>query len=126
MTVAAERPALPFTRPNVLDLAPLYDVLRREAPVAATPSGTAPVSVAEETPAVDQEPAPFTRRNPTGARLVANEVLTGAGSAKDVRRFALRIPEGCTYQAGDALGVQPVNDPDVVAWVQLCRIRGGA
>jgi cytochrome P450 len=41
MTVAAERPALPFTRPNVLDLAPLYDVLRREAPVApvTTPAG---------------------------------------------------------------------------------------
>jgi cytochrome P450 len=32
---------LPFTRPNVLDLAPLYDVLRREAPIAAvtTPAG---------------------------------------------------------------------------------------
>lgn len=32
---------LPFARPNVLDLAPLYEVLRREAPVAAvtTPAG---------------------------------------------------------------------------------------
>jgi cytochrome P450 len=41
MTVAPDRPALPFTRPNVLELAPLYDVLRREAPVAAvtTPAG---------------------------------------------------------------------------------------
>ena len=41
MTVAAERPALPFTRPNLLELAPLYEVLRREAPVAAvtTPAG---------------------------------------------------------------------------------------
>ena len=43
MTVAplAERPQLPFARPNVLDLAPLYEVLRREAPVAAvtTPAG---------------------------------------------------------------------------------------
>ncbi|WP_433557511.1 cytochrome P450 [Pseudonocardia xinjiangensis] len=43
MTVAAstERPQLPFVRPNVLDLAPLYEVLRREAPVAevTTPAG---------------------------------------------------------------------------------------
>ena len=41
MTVAPDRPALPFARPNVLELAPLYDVLRREAPVAAvtTPAG---------------------------------------------------------------------------------------
>ncbi|MEJ2870635.1 cytochrome P450 [Actinomycetospora sp. OC33-EN08] len=32
---------LPFERPNVLEIAPLYDVLRREAPVAAvtTPAG---------------------------------------------------------------------------------------
>jgi cytochrome P450 len=41
VTVAPERPALPFTRPDILELAPLYDVLRREAPVAAvtTPAG---------------------------------------------------------------------------------------
>lgn len=41
MSVAAERPQLPFTRPNVLDLAPLYEVLRREAPVTpvTTPAG---------------------------------------------------------------------------------------
>lgn len=41
MSVAAERPQLPFARPNVLDLAPLYEVLRREAPVTAvaTPTG---------------------------------------------------------------------------------------
>ncbi|GAA1840383.1 cytochrome P450 [Pseudonocardia ailaonensis] len=34
-------PALPFARPNVLDIAPIYEVLRREAPVAAvtTPAG---------------------------------------------------------------------------------------
>ncbi len=37
----AERPQLPFTRPNLLDLAPLYQVLRREAPVTpvTTPAG---------------------------------------------------------------------------------------
>ncbi|WP_181784461.1 cytochrome P450 [Pseudonocardia pini] len=39
MTTTERR--LPFARPNVLELAPLYDVLRREAPVAAvtTPAG---------------------------------------------------------------------------------------
>jgi cytochrome P450 len=38
---SVERPQLPFIRPNVLDLAPLYELLRREAPVAAvtTPAG---------------------------------------------------------------------------------------
>ncbi|MGW4109816.1 cytochrome P450 [Actinosynnema sp. NPDC004786] len=41
MSIAAERPQLPFARPNVLDLAPMYEVLRREAPVArvTTPTG---------------------------------------------------------------------------------------
>lgn len=41
MTLAAERPRLPFTRPNLLDLAPFYEVLRREAPIApvTTPAG---------------------------------------------------------------------------------------
>ncbi|MCW0214799.1 MAG: cytochrome P450 [Pseudonocardia sp.] len=37
----ADRPALPFARPNLLDLAPLYEVLRREAPITpvTTPAG---------------------------------------------------------------------------------------
>ncbi|MFG1636244.1 cytochrome P450 [Pseudonocardia alni] len=41
MTLATERPRLPFTRPNLLDLAPFYEVLRREAPIApvTTPAG---------------------------------------------------------------------------------------
>ncbi|GGM21011.1 cytochrome P450 [Dactylosporangium sucinum] len=42
MTATAQaRPQLPFDRPNVLDIAPLYDVLRREAPLTriTTPAG---------------------------------------------------------------------------------------
>ncbi|GAA4829329.1 cytochrome P450 [Actinomycetospora corticicola] len=44
MTATTDRAAdlhLPFERPNILEIAPLYDVLRREAPVAAvtTPAG---------------------------------------------------------------------------------------
>ncbi|MFP5022249.1 cytochrome P450 [Pseudonocardia phyllosphaerae] len=41
MTLAAARHELPFTRPNLIDIAPLYAVLRREAPIAAvtTPAG---------------------------------------------------------------------------------------
>jgi len=41
MSVATEPVQLPIARPNVLDLAPLYEVLRREAPItpATTPAG---------------------------------------------------------------------------------------
>ncbi|WP_217554340.1 cytochrome P450 [Streptomyces sp. GbtcB6] len=44
MNGAAERSRLPFARPNVLDLAPLYEVLRREAPIT-------PVTTPAEDPA---------------------------------------------------------------------------
>ncbi|MEV5712458.1 cytochrome P450 [Amycolatopsis mediterranei] len=41
MTATTDRPRLPFTRPNVLDIAPLFEVLRRQGPVVAvtTPAG---------------------------------------------------------------------------------------
>ncbi|MET9629779.1 cytochrome P450 [Lentzea sp. NPDC006480] len=41
MSSVTERLQLPLARPNVLDLAPLYEVLRREAPIApvTTPAG---------------------------------------------------------------------------------------
>ncbi|HEX7307386.1 cytochrome P450 [Lentzea sp.] len=41
MSIDAERLKLPLPRPNVLELAPLYEVLRREAPIApvTTPAG---------------------------------------------------------------------------------------
>jgi cytochrome P450 len=41
MSIATERLQLPLARPNILELAPLYEVLRREAPIApvTTPAG---------------------------------------------------------------------------------------
>ncbi|MET9000388.1 cytochrome P450 [Amycolatopsis sp. NPDC004169] len=41
MTATTETPHLPFERPNVLDIAPLFEVLRRQGPVVAvtTPAG---------------------------------------------------------------------------------------
>jgi len=41
MTTAERAPQLPFERPNVLEVAPLYDVLRREGPIVPvrTPAG---------------------------------------------------------------------------------------
>lgn len=41
MTLTVDRQQLPFTRPNLLEIAPFYAVLRREAPIApvTTPAG---------------------------------------------------------------------------------------
>ncbi|MBJ8348611.1 bifunctional nitrate reductase/sulfite reductase flavoprotein subunit alpha [Antrihabitans sp. YC2-6] len=66
----------------------------------------------------------FTRTAPVQARLARNEVLTGAGSAKEVRQFGFDISEfGVSYDAGDALGVYPVNHPAAVqGWLRSTRL----
>jgi sulfite reductase (NADPH) flavoprotein alpha-component len=58
---------------------------------------------------------PHSRTNPFPARLLANRLLTGAGSAKEVRHFAISLAgSGLSYEAGDALGVLPANCPALV------------
>jgi len=55
------------------------------------------------------------RKNPFHSPLLQCQPLTRPGSEKDVRlvAFALR-GSGLTYEVGDALGVFPENDPDLV------------
>ncbi|WP_432511786.1 molybdopterin-dependent oxidoreductase [Kineococcus sp. SYSU DK001] len=60
-------------------------------------------------------PARPTRKDPYTSRLVRNVRLTGDGSSKEVRLVGLSRDEGLDYQAGDSLGVWPVNDPRLVA-----------
>lgn len=64
------------------------------------------------------EPAiarPYSRNNPFAARLLANRLLTGSGSAKEVRHFAIALEgSGLSYEVGDALGVVPTNCPALV------------
>ncbi|HTD66777.1 MAG TPA: sulfite reductase flavoprotein subunit alpha [Candidatus Limnocylindria bacterium] len=58
----------------------------------------------------------FSRKNPFPARLLANRLLTGEGSAKEVRHFAISLEgSGITYEAGDALGIFPANCPALVS-----------
>jgi len=63
-------------------------------------------------------PAPerlFTRANPVSAALRTNELLSRAGSAKEVRRIGFDIAgAGVTYAAGDSLGVICINRPELV------------
>ncbi|MFT4269048.1 MAG: sulfite reductase subunit alpha, partial [Xenophilus sp.] len=64
------------------------------------------------------------RKSPLAARLRVNRRLSGAGSGKDIRHFEFDLTgSGLAYEAGDALGVIPVNDP---ALVQLLLDRIGA
>lgn len=87
---------------------------------------TSPASAAEatEATAVEQD-SPWTRRNPFPAGLTVNRVLTAPESDKSVRHYEIDLADsGIAYQAGDSLGVHPVNDPDLVDAI-LCRLGVG-
>jgi sulfite reductase (NADPH) flavoprotein alpha-component len=57
----------------------------------------------------------FSKTNPFPAKLLKNVLLNKAGSAKEVRHYEISLDgSGLTYEAGDALGVVPVNCPALV------------
>jgi sulfite reductase (NADPH) flavoprotein alpha-component len=79
-----------------------------ETAAAPTPA-PAPVPAAPAT-------ASYSRKNPFATRLLVNRKLTGDGSAKEVRHFEIALPAAeLTYEAGDALGILPSNDPALVS-----------
>lgn len=87
------------------------------APAAVTVSAAAPVAVK---PKSGRKPAATT------ARLVGNRLLSRAGAGKEVRRFTFDTSgTSLTYEAGDALGVRPVNSPSLVAeWLAVTGVDG--
>ncbi|MFE9123048.1 molybdopterin-dependent oxidoreductase [Streptomyces sp. NPDC007172] len=87
-------------------------------------------ALAQEPPA-GAAPVPrrtaYTRDSPFATLLVGNRLLSRPGSQKEVRQFALDTRDGeLTYEAGDALGVWPVNSPGLVAeWLALTGLDPG-
>ncbi|GIE87337.1 bifunctional nitrate reductase/sulfite reductase flavoprotein subunit alpha [Actinoplanes regularis] len=71
--------------------------------------------------ALTTKPAPApTKSSPLKSTLVGNRLLSGPGSAKEVRRFTFHTGGLLDYQVGDALGVWPVNDPQLVnEWLSV-------
>ena len=56
------------------------------------------------------------KSNPYAAALITNKRLSGEQSAKDIRHFEFDLAgSGLKYEAGDALGVSPVNEPSLVS-----------
>ncbi|WP_373311880.1 molybdopterin-dependent oxidoreductase [Streptomyces aurantiogriseus] len=84
----------------------------------------APVALAPAAPARSRRPAPVT------ARLVGNRLLSLPGSGKEVRRFTFDTRDSETplvYEAGDALGVRPLNSPELVAeWLAVTGLDAHA
>ncbi|WP_439615140.1 sulfite reductase subunit alpha [Shinella sp.] len=62
-----------------------------------------------------REVSGWSRKNPYPARLAVNRRLSGSASGKEIRHYEFDLGDsGLTYEAGDALGVMPVNDPNLV------------
>ncbi len=60
-------------------------------------------------------PKTYGKSNPFPAKLLKNVLLNKPGSGKEVRHYEIALNgSGLTYEAGDALGVVPVNCPELV------------
>lgn len=67
----------------------------------------------------------YTRNQPFQAKVLVNELLTGAGSEKETRHVELSLEDGMTYLPGDAVGIIPENRPAAVAEVlQALGLKG--
>ena len=72
-------------------------------------------STAKPTPTVTTGPKSTDRKNPFPAPLLTCQPLTHFGSEKDVRFVAFSLKgSGLSYEVGDALGLMPENDPELV------------
>ncbi|MCD4840220.1 sulfite reductase subunit alpha [Neobacillus sedimentimangrovi] len=58
----------------------------------------------------------YSRTNPFQAKILKNINLNGSGSNKETRHLELSLKgSGLSYKPGDALGIVPSNDPELVA-----------
>jgi sulfite reductase (NADPH) flavoprotein alpha-component len=81
----------------------------------SAPAGVATVVAPKEAAAPSTAAKAHSRNNPFPARLLVNRLLTGEGSGKEVRHFAISLSDsGLSYEAGDALGIIPSNCPALV------------
>lgn len=98
---------------------------------AAVPLALAvPAAPARPSPPAAAAPRRSGRPAAVTARLVGNRLLSRAGSGKEVRRFTFDTRDSETpfvYEAGDALGVRPLNSPELVAeWLALTGLAADA
>ncbi|WP_210237849.1 sulfite reductase subunit alpha [Aliirhizobium smilacinae] len=81
--------------------------LAAEKPVAAATTTVAPN--------LSREATGWSRKNPYSSTMAVNRCLSGPASSKEIRHFEFDLADsGLIYEAGDALGVMPVNDPALV------------
>ncbi|MFH8883414.1 molybdopterin-dependent oxidoreductase [Streptomyces californicus] len=89
----------------------------------ARPAATAAAAPVPPAPPAEKQPSRPSRAAPVAARLTTNRLLSLPGASKEVRAFTIDTRHAdtpLTYTAGDALGVQPLNCPGLVAeWLAV-------
>lgn len=85
-------------------------------PTGDTPQSTPTASAAAPAAATAARKSEWGRKNPYRATILANNVLSGPGSDKEVRHVVLSLGDsGITYRPGDGVSIAPINDPALVA-----------
>lgn len=102
----------------VAEVIPLF------AAVAGADVAAAPESAAKPKRARSQ----WNRKNPYSSTISVNRCLSKPGSAKEIRHYEFALADsGLEYEAGDALGVMPINDPILVqAVIEQLGVDGEA
>ncbi|MET7416109.1 bifunctional nitrate reductase/sulfite reductase flavoprotein subunit alpha [Streptomyces rubiginosohelvolus] len=105
----------------------------RAALEVTTPEGTTgpeATPTAAPAPPAEKQPARPSRAEPVNALLTGNRLLSLPGATKEVRAFTIDTRHAdtpLTYTAGDALGVRPLNCPDLVdEWLAVTKLDPAA
>ncbi|MFQ6852008.1 bifunctional nitrate reductase/sulfite reductase flavoprotein subunit alpha [Streptomyces sp. 35M1] len=103
--------------------------LEATAPEGTTGPEAAPATRPSASPD-GKRPARPSRAEPVTGLLTGNRLLSLPGATKEVRAFTIdtrRADTPLTYTAGDALGVRPLNCPDLVAeWLAVTGLDPAA
>jgi sulfite reductase (NADPH) flavoprotein alpha-component len=71
-----------------------------------------------DNPSTKSDNLPYSRNNPFQAKVLKNINLNGAGSSKETRHIELSLKgSDLSYNPGDALGIVPSNDPELVNFI---------
>lgn len=79
-------------------------------------TGAAPATATTASAAVEEKETGYSRKNPYPALLLTSRNLNAPGSGKQVHHVEFDlVGSGLNYEAGDALGVIPLNCPELVS-----------
>ncbi len=93
---------------------PAADWIEATLPLLPKPEGAA-APVPDATPIAAPVKSKWSRKNPYPSTLLVNRRLSAPDSAKDIRHIEFSLGDSdLVYEAGDALGVIPANDLDLV------------